>query len=376
MEAAEAGMMERDRARAVAIDDSANDRQLALLLEGDGLSVRALSPANTVENTVAEVAAELEAVTVPGVVLVDYRLDQEQEVGFKGGTVAAALREAMPDTPLVLFTTEERLRQWVDQQSGIRALFDWQLIKGTVLGSAEARARARETVVSMAESFARVMEVRDNVDTSDVWEVIRISMAAEAGEIRPFRSSTVDVPHRESASQIARWILQQALQHPGPLVSDADARAIAGLSQDSWRDGRVREWRRESAYSGVFRGSGDWYWRGRMSRQVDQLFESMIAPEDAVERARVISQVLDRPLEPDRCSWCGESDVLRACSICRRAVDSAHALRPLGHPDWSLGRVVCFTCILDGEAEHERFDESAEEIADMIRAGELSQPDQ
>lgn len=379
MEATEGRMMraEVEQAIAVAVDDNADDRQLATLLEGAGLSVQALPPAATVEDTVTQVASALGSTTSPGVVLVDYRLDQEQAVSFKGGTIGAALREAMPDTPLVLFTTEERLRQWVDQQAGIRDLFDWQLIKGTVLGPDQARDLARLSVASIATSFARVVEIRDQLsEDADVWDVIRIAMGAEPDELRPFRSSTVAVPHKESASQIARWILREALQHPGPLISGADARVIAGLDSSSWLQPSVREWCARSAYTGAFSGlKNDWHWRGRLSQSVDALFEGTLAPEDAAHRAAAISRLLDVPLEHDRCSWCGDSDVLRACVICERAVDSAHALRPLGSPDWSLGQVICFTCILSGEAEHERFDEGAEEIAAMIRTGEISQPE-
>jgi CheY-like chemotaxis protein len=362
---------------AVAVDDDPDDRQLARLLEGPGLSVHALAPAVTVEDTLAQVAATLGLSAAPGVVLVDYRLDQEQAVGFKGGTIAAALREAMPDVPLVLFTTEERLRQWVDQQVGIRSLFDWQLIKGTVLTSDQARDLARQSVSSIAISFARVVETRDQLrDEADVWDVIRIAMEAGPDELQPFRSSTVLVPHKESASQIARWILGEALQHPGPLINGADSRVTAGLDLDSWAQPRVRQWLERSLYTGVFAGlRKDWYWRGRLSRQVDELFEGALAPEDAAQRTSALGQLLDEPLEHDSCSWCSDSDVLRACSICARAVDSAHALRPLGAPDWSLGRVICFACILSGEAERERFDESAEEIAAMIRTGEIAQPE-
>jgi CheY-like chemotaxis protein len=379
MEASKGRMMgtEMPTALAVAVDDNPDDRQLASLLEGSGLSVHALAPSSTVEATVAEVAAALEPSAGPGVVLVDYRLDQEQAVAFKGGTIAAALREAMPDTPLILFTTEERLRQWVDQQVGIRTLFDWQLIKGTVLSSDEARDLARRSVASIATSFALVVETRDRLRAeADVWDVIRIAMEAEPHELQPFRSSTVLVPHKESASQIGRWILVEALHHPGPLINSADARVLVGLDLDSWVHPRVSEWRERSLYTGVFAGvRTDWYWRGRLSRQVDELFEGALAPEDAAQRAAALDRLLDERLGHDRCSWCGDSDVLRACSICDRAVDSAHALRPLGAPDWSLGRVTCFACILSGEAEHERFDESAEEIAAMIRTGEISQPE-
>lgn len=379
MEASKERLMETGAgvAVAVAVDDNPDDRQLAKLLEGPGLSVHALAPATTVEETVAQVTAALELSAGPGVVLVDYRLDQEQAVTFKGGTIAAALREAMPDVPLVLFTTEERLRQWVDQQVGIRTLFDWQLIKGTVLSSDQARDLARQSVASIATSFASVVETRDHLgDEADVWDVIRIAMEAEPHELQPFRSSTVLVPHKESASQIARWILGEALQHPGPLINNADSRVLVGLDLESWAQPRVREWLERSLYTGVFDGlRRDWYWRGRLSRQVDDLFDGTLAPEDAAQRASALGRVLDEALGHDRCSWCGDSDVLRACSICDRAVDSAHALRPLGAPDWSLGRVTCFACILSGEAERARFDESAEEIAAMIRTGEISQPE-
>jgi hypothetical protein len=358
---------------AIVVDDNEDDRALAQLLQNDYLRVLAMGPLPSIEGTLAEISTALASADAPSVVLLDYRLDVETDVHFKGGSIGAGLREAMPSVPIVLFTTEERLREWVDQQPGISKLFDWQLIKGTILNDDHGREQARGTVISIATSFAEVAAIVNSPGVgSDVWAVIQIAMACTAGEIKPFRTFAVDLPHRESSSQIARWILQQPLQFPGPIISWDDARALVGIDDSSARSSAVVEWMQPAAYSGVFAEvMPGRFWRGRLADQVDRLFEDRIAPEDATERSSALSRYVNVTLQPEHCSWCGDSDVSRCCAVCSRGVDSAHALRPIGGPEWSHGRIVCFSCILEGNAESERFDESAEEIAEMIRTGEI-----
>jgi len=90
---------------AVLLDDEEQDRRLADLLITDGLQVAALEPRASSSETLGELLSQIADRDFP-IVLLDYRLDMSADAKYRGGTVAASLRDFHPDVPIVLFTTD------------------------------------------------------------------------------------------------------------------------------------------------------------------------------------------------------------------------------------------------------------------------------
>ena len=127
-------MTDVEAVHAALLDDDPVERErLADLLITEQLRIDALGPRSISETT--DKIAELRGDHGPRLVLLDYRLDDADEAAnFRGGSVAAALRDAdhTCDVPLVLLTTEAKLKTWVESRPGTLQLFDWRLLKGDI----------------------------------------------------------------------------------------------------------------------------------------------------------------------------------------------------------------------------------------------------
>ena len=362
---------------AVLIDDNPDDRSTAELLSGTGLATTALAPAKTAEATVQLIRERLSTESA-GLVLLDYRLEEAPGIGFRGGSVAASLREFEADWPVVLYTTAERLRTWVQQQPAIHDLFDWQLLKHEVVES-DRRVGAVRSLIDIACGYARLREVLLQ-ETGGVWDVIAAALRCERDELAPFK--TGEEPPR-TVSGVGRWLLRDVLRHVGPLVSAHEARVLLGIDRKGFAESPVEEFLAPARYRGILGGLAPRWWRGRLFGLLD---EAEIKG-DARQRAARLSELLDMPLTAEGCSWCEQFGTVRPCAVCGRAVDAAHAVTVLDDPSlpwggpgfgdaprWAAQPLACYRCIVEGRAEGLRFPESSEDIVEELRSGGVTAP--
>jgi CheY-like chemotaxis protein len=142
--------------RAALLDDDPVERErLAELLRGDELRIETLGP-TSISGTIGQIGDLLGGPSGPRVVMLDYRLDDADEASnFRGGSIAAALRDSdnTRDVPLVLFTTEAKLKTWVESRPGTQDLFDWRVLKGEI--TEERLAIIRERLADLASAGSR-----------------------------------------------------------------------------------------------------------------------------------------------------------------------------------------------------------------------------
>jgi len=351
---------------AALVDDSDDDLKIAKRLKPTGISCAAIRPPNE-QNSFERLTEQLRKGNYD-VILLDYRLDDEVQHGYRGGTVAARLKEFHPDLPVVLVTTEEKHEEWVKHNPRVAALFDHVVLKEQ-LSRAPSRALRAAEIHDLVAGYRLLKTAATSKDEAHAI-IARLAQATPRDHFAPsLRNAAVRTP------ELANWFLLELLAYPGPVLPLQDAAARLGITVKAAQRSAVQTWLTTAAYAGVFGGMRRRWWRGRLEQHlVSDTCDVREAP--AEERAAYISDLVGEHIAAARCVWCGGSFIERACVICSEPVDATHYL--VGNvddrPAWAEPARVCFRCIAQGDAENVRFVTGAEPIAHRLRAGDLKRP--
>ena len=289
------------------------------------------------------------------------------------GSIAAALRDAdvTSAVPLVLLTTEAKLKTWVESRPGTLELFDWRLLKGE-FGEAELPA-LRERLADLARGFWELSggKLRDRGG----WDRIAQALGVEREQLAALEELELDVPGSDSPAELARWILTGPLQWPGPLIDAPEARVVLGVTDDAFEVESVQRWLAPFAYHGLFASFGPRWWSAPLRKAVAEL-AGPPGTVDSERRADALGRHLGVALDAEQCSWCGQPRTIHACRICLCAVDAAHSVRLLTArpPGWADASVACYTCIAQGRAEDSQLVPDARAVIEQLQTGMLEPP--
>lgn len=367
--------------RGVLLDDNREDLKIAGRLTRAGFPCDGLLAPGTLD----ALREELHTGIASGkytIALLDYRLDAEHPDGpdgflpYRGGTVAAELKEQFPDTPVVLITTEEKLQASLRHNPRVRTLFDHVILKGA-LTSRSGRVAAAAELKDLDEGFGLIRRKIAATQDPEPWQLIFAILDVKEDE-RAALTETVGAHAPEGVAEISQWLLAELLVHPGILLDEDEASYRVGLEKGSFRRDEVESLFAGIRYSGPFAQLRPRWWRGRLAARLRE-----VAGDDAFgdskSKARKIAEAIGanvRSLRPAACVWCAEPNVARACMSCREPVDSLHSLvvRAPDQPKWAEPLVACFRCIQEGRVEGATFQPGTDDIVRDLRTGKLRRP--
>lgn len=336
----------------IVVDDDLRDvKPIETAAGAAGVRVTLVKALESQIETLALVMSEL-AEAAP-VVLVDYRLDLPAEVHYRGGSLAAGLKDQVPSIPLVLLTSDANMHSLLATRPGSKSLFDWSVLKDNFASPTEAVTVVRQ-LEAIADGFARAESTNPDIEINE--ELLReltkgATKDLDGAEMWFDREVRGRVP-----GQVARWIFSTFLEVISPLVSEAEAAAECGLTTASFV--KIAESLDDLApYGGVFSGMAVRYWRSDLQALMQGL------------EAGPLSGLI----ELGRCTWCGER-VERSCSVCSLACDVAHALpTAVQAGPWGLPAVACFRCVAEGRegAQINDLDPDVSDIVDLLITGQL-----
>ena len=361
-----------DAIRALLVDDNRDDLVFAERLSRGGLecsSIRATSSADRLRELLDERIAH----DKPSIVFLDYRLDDSPidedgtRADYRGGTIAAELKERHPEVAVVLLTTEEKLHAWLDGSPRVKDLFDATVLKSALTSP------SREGVAAEMEDLGRGYKALATAfrkkSPADPWDRLRLLMRATPSEGPSIRAlGTGEAP--DNLGDAASWLLRQALRWPGPLIDQYEAAAKLGIEKSSFDAVREHTLLTATQYEGAFGIYLPRWWRGRLEKQLRS-----IAGKDAAgaasRRAAALAERTGAPMTAAHCAWCEGEFADRSCSLCRQAVDQSHCLPATldERPAWADRAVVCFRCIVRGDAEHVAFSSGSTSMVAQLRAG-------
>lgn len=373
-------MTDRAIPRAVLVDDDAaeGDSIAKVLDDGTTLTCTAQRPAEDFDATVTLLREAL-GTEGPRVALLDYRLDDHvlqdgRQAHYRGGTVAGFLRDLDPTVPIILVTSDEKLRAWVQTRPGVESVFDWTLVKQRIVKRGSAP-DLRAQVSDIARTWAQLEIAAEEDET--LWKELGDVLQADARLLKPFAQLETNPPRADVPGAVARWLLHRALTWDGPLVRDAQACAVLGITQDALELPELQTWLGRARYSGPLQAFGRRWWAGRLHDALARAAEGEQLL-GATARAAAISAATGRSITANNCQWCGGDRTVRACWLCGRASDAAHAVQILSDmpPAWSEAPVACYSCIAEGRADEDvRFSPDADEILAELRTGQLARPE-
>jgi hypothetical protein len=358
----------------VLVDDSPEDLKYAERLTRDGLDCRALVPPGTAEELQAQIG-KLASEGRCDVVLVDYRLDAEvdphthERRRYRGGSVAAELKEWEPDTPVVLVTTEQWVREYLEGNPTVRRLFDHQILKDRLASRSERPTVVLE-IVELARGFRRIARAGGKG-----WGRVAQLLAAEGEEEEGLEGlALLNAP--SATAEIAQFILGGLVRFPGLLLDEHDAAAVLGVTVFSFQRPEVQQALGSTRYEGVFSAWHARWWRGRTHRWLT-LAGGANGGREGDWRARAVAAAAGKSLRsvrPARCTWCDGLDVSRACSLCHEPVDVMHSLVAVvdDRPAWTDDAIVCYRCVAEGRAENVRFQAGVGSVRAALKDGELT----
>ena len=349
-------MDDRREVRALAVDDDDESRTTLERLSRYGVRCDAVPPPKA-DALPEQILARIERDEID-VVLLDFRLDDQAlsgdaPVSYRGGMLAAAIRERIL-IPIVLVTTEDRLREYVADNPRIRSLFDFTLLKSQIGGRLSERKSAGIQIIDLARGFRSIRCILEDHPrkAKESAKAICHLLDINEGELSDLEEHLQkDVPTK--GPEFASWVLQSLLSYPGPLLDSDEVRSRLGLTSGAFARKRVQDWADVSRYRGVFGELHPRWWERRLLAQL-QAAAGNESFGSARQRAVAISKECgERSLPAARCSWCNQGLVQRTCALCKKAVDATHHLvaRLDDRPAWALPAIVCFRCIATGRDE-------------------------
>jgi CheY-like chemotaxis protein len=348
-------MSERRGVRALAVDDEDESRTTLERLSGYGFRCTAIPPPKP-EGFKEEIFARIERDAID-VVLLDFRLDdqslpEDTPVSYRGGMLAAALKERLL-TPIILVTTEEKLREHVTDNPRIRNLFDHTLLKSKIGGRREERQAAANQIIDLAEGFRRIRDAFDDPGSEAKARKAVCGLLGIDGKGIDRLEERLRASVPTKTAELANWLLQSLLRYPGPLLDEGEARSRLGLTQDSFGKESVQGWAEAARYHGVFGRLHPRWWEGQILTRLQEAAGDATFSEASKRVSAIAAACGERGLTAARCTWCEEELVQRTCHVCRGAVDATHHLvaRVDERPPWALPAVVCFRCIATGRDE-------------------------
>lgn len=318
----------------------------------------------------------------PEMFFVDYQLDNVQEagdkVGYTGRTVAAWLRDAYTDHPIVLVTRQRALTDDPDRLRRLTEslLFDDYIPKSDINEQPDEVTRR---CVALIEGFKRL---RDEPNKS--WRSLTELMGALSDEERSrLREALPPVGNKKTPSEwevteAAQWLLDVVLTYPGILYDELHAATYLGLSVESFRHPEVQRRVERAHYTGVLGSLQDRWWRNRLTEVAQgELSKAKFRQGSSINRnfLEAVAKNGGPQLEPSVCAESNTTPADRVCFILRQPVKSEYSLvyRPDGRPAVMEDARVSFKAIRESNNYVEQyFDPTDRKLLRRLQRGEAN----
>ncbi len=332
---------------------------------------------------------------VPDGILLDLRLDREitgvgyratslaQEFRTRATEKASAVTEWFGDRPIVLWSTDEKLRDSFTPDNTGHDLFDLRCVKDDIANDEDKAALIGRQMKSLAAGYHTLSQILAQNSTLPVlWRALGFSSIEQTYFLDP-RIQAVFERRDDSlpAHEYARFIVSHLLEYPGPLIDEELLAARLGLdrrnSEDFTRLLSLLE--SAAAYKGVFAEGWPRWWANCIESWWN---ESEECPGDlqsltAKERSEFLQEITGLkdlvPAVPIR-----EKDSPRfwtVCHITRQPIDPRDGYIldiPASYP-WQDRIYVSAAAALDGTMRRQDFQLDPLERERFKRALEIQQ---
>jgi hypothetical protein len=311
----------------------------------------------------------------PDVAIIDYQLT-ERETGrepatFKGSTLAAALREKLPDIPIVLTTRQSVLATGhAASARDLRGAFDELIIKESIQADSDHFA---STLIHLAKGFRQLQKSHPRN-----WKTLQSLLKANDLEREELWRADPPTGVLSNTSwriaEVARWMRETILQYPGILYDSLHASVALGLSREAFLRPSVQAFFKPARYVGVFAQADGHFWKARLLTKARALMqEASLQEAPFTDFAKAWRRKRRAELSQAVCNTSGEAPADSVCYILRQPVLRRYSLpyRPDTRPAVMDEARVSFQAIrTDNRYDERLFPPDARQLLDAIQRGQ------
>lgn len=353
-------MKEEIRVLFIEDDPEDKDRYTRLLSEIGKINVTSIYPPKNVE--------ELCLAPPPDIILIDYRLTRPQPSGisasYRGGTIANYIREQLPKTPLLTFSTRDVLNSFPNYEEEIQAV-DYVLYKVDV---------NREPLYWKSFLISLVQGFRELVESSPIqWKsVIQLLKANSTEEEDLQRSSPPRTMNGKNWSihSIVKWIFRVLFRYPGIFYDSLYASAALGIKEQDFLQKDVQLFFGDAIYSGVFANIKKLWWRDRLQEiALSYIRDAKLPPILSESFMIAFEKKTGKKQNPSICVFSKEKNADTICCILREPVKMKYTLGYLidDRPESMDPARISFKAILEEDIDEDLFPRADAERLDYIR---------
>lgn len=370
--------------KGIYIDDQPIDvKALAKRLSGHGIEVEIMAPE---EDLLALAGRIIEA--RPSVVLLDYRLDQyavdaASSVRYRAAPLAQQLRDggdraSNVEFPIVLISSEEKIRNLFRPEKTAHDLFDWKLIKNKVAAKAD---HSSKILYGLASGYQRL-----EACSGDYSGVQLFGIDDSLDYLIDHQELNIAMQEAEYPHIAARYLLTFIIRRQGLLIDRNHLHAVLGiLPPEAMAVQALDTWLADCKYQGVFAECRDLWWLELVSEKFRSDFALSTNKLIAADRCEKLKEYLRIELEPAKDPWTGTSAYYPsfACACCLQPTALNHSLACFDSrlPSFVMRWRVCYKCVQMDRLQEKRnaseddhplqVDANDEVIARRLRSGEL-----
>jgi CheY-like chemotaxis protein len=309
------------KVKSVVIEDEKNELDdLKDVLESTGgLLVKDILYRGSAENVVSRTVED-----APDVILVDFRLDKAASGHIaspsRGDTLAAMVRERLPDTPILLvskFRKDERFKR-IGQEPNTSPSVDDLLVKYDMHVDPAA---ALGKIVAIVEGYRALTKTAER-SRDAVLQLLRAPSEAIDSLLRaePPVSLLKGKGTGWTASEVAIWIRHTLMAYPGILYDDLTAACFLGLAVDSFKAKTVSDFFEDARYVGPFCDEADRWWKARLLKKATSFLVDASKAGPPMTFGLTWRRNRKGKVELSRCNSSGEEPADCVCCLLREPV--------------------------------------------------------
>lgn len=255
-------------------------------------------------------------------VLLDLRTDEFSETSnFTGSVWGQHIRDLVTnkkvdiDLPIVLFSTDKKLRETYFKDMTSNNIFDRFLTKDNIPGN------AIQKLISLANGYKEILKTKSFED------LLKIDISSLDERIfSRFHGSTVDIPVHE----YAQMILKDLIYSKGVLINEKYLASRLGVDKETSTDwDKLKGKFEEARYIGVFSDGWDRWWM----HEIDDIFEkksgTYLSYLDAKERVSILKEKFELTglINPELIERNTSYDYWVVCKALKKPLDPMEGFR-------------------------------------------------
>lgn len=287
----------------------------------------------------------------PDLIALDYRLDEdlgdlEDNEAYKASAMAQQLRDLAiesphADFPIVLVSSEEKIRDQYEPDKTSHDLFDALFVKSEVNDNKEP---VRKQLLSLCEGYRLLRS-----QVGDFNLAVLAGLDGDDADLLDHQELTFPISKAAAPHIVAGVLLSQLINRSGPLIAINEACARFGVDLKHEEIISALLIQKSADYRGTFSSGWPRFWSHLVDDLAAEIYGKRATGFTSGERAEKLSVLLGEPINAANSTWTKQADELIsfACACCGEGTEMRHSagVFETNLPSFSKRRRVCWRCI-------------------------------